>query len=163
MSCRIENTKIMKSPDDARRIGGRTAAIVCLGVLIVFQAIVFFVGPHDDFAMEGRAYMLTQLDPVLVTAAIVLFVTVFFLGRVVGRQIIVDGRGRGRVGMVSGIFTLGIVLLYIVSLSLLLGVKMVNWEQMAIVLILLVGVIWLVTTWRISARRRGSHPSTRAQ
>jgi hypothetical protein len=153
----------MKTPDDAQRIGGRTAAIVCLGVLIVFQAIVFFVGPHDDFAMEGRAYMLTQLDPVPVTAAIVLFVTMFFLGRVAGRRIIIEGRSPVRVGVLLGIFTAGIVLLYIVSFSLLLGVGMVNWEQMAVVLILLVGIIWLVTAWRINARRRGSHPSTQAQ
>lgn len=143
----------MQEQNDARQIGGRTAAIACLGVLIVFEAIVFFVGPHGDFMIEGRAYMLTQLDPVLVTAAIALFVTVFFLGRLAGRKIIVEGKSAVRVGVFSGFFTLGIVLLYIVSFSLLLGVEMVNWEQMVLLLVLLVGTIWLITACRLKIVR----------
>jgi hypothetical protein len=113
---------------------------------------------------------------------------VFFLGRRAGRKIIAEGRGvpgqqglrgeqglRGapgvrsaggpqavrRVLLFSGGVTVGIVFLYYIIFSLLLGMPLDHWAQMIFVLAVLAGCVWSIAGWgirRASARLRGSHP-----
>src|ERR1700753_2802748 len=105
----------MDSLREARRIGGRKAFFACLWMLLLFEAMMFFVGSHGDFMHEARNFMLSQEDPVATSAALVVFVAVYLLGRVAGKQILVDGKNHMIVALIYWAITMGIVVVYVVG------------------------------------------------
>src|ERR1700760_5133355 len=86
---------------DARRVGGRKAAVACLWVFVLFELVMVVQGSHGDFLTEGRSFMFSQLPPVVVSAVVVAFAVVFFLGRRAGVQLLIEGMGWLRVVAVN--------------------------------------------------------------
>jgi hypothetical protein len=141
---------------EAGRIGGREAAVACLWVFVLFEAVVFFPGAHGDFLTEGRSFMLSQVQPVLVSAVVVTFVLVYFLGRAAGRQILAMGRSAVSVGLIQWLITMAAVVGYVWGFSWVLGDEVVDGGVMVLLLGLMMAGIWVVVVWLISRAKKNN-------
>ncbi|HTR31620.1 MAG TPA: hypothetical protein VMH27_20250 [Puia sp.] len=146
---------------DARRIGGGKAFFACLWMLLFFEMLMFFIGSHGDFMHEGRNFMLSQEDPVATSAVVVVFVTVFLLGRVAGRQILINGKNHMIVALIQWAITMGVLIVYVLGFSWIWGIVSDEWGRIFLIQGLIIGCVWLLAVRNIkraSARLRGSCP-----
>jgi hypothetical protein len=129
---------------EARRIGGKKAAVACLLMLVLYEVMVFFVGSHGDFLTEGRSFMLSQTQPVMVSVVVVAFVAINLLGRVAGKQILILGKNHMVVALSQWAITMGILLVYVWCFSRVLGQAVEEGGTMVLLLGLMVGCVWLI-------------------
>jgi hypothetical protein len=151
----------MDTQREATRIGGRKAALACLVMFLFFEVLVFFVGSHGDLIHEGRNFVLSQTDPLSTSAVVVAFVTVFLLGRVAGKQILVAGKSHMLVALINWAITMGILIVYVLGFSWVLRIVSDEWGKLFLMLGLIMGSVWLLAVRAIkrsSARLPGSHP-----
>ena len=139
---------------DARSIGGRKAFFACLWMLLFFEMLRFFVGSHGDFMHEGRNFMLSQEDPVATSAALVAFVVVFLLGRVAGRQILIDGKNHMIVALIQWAITMGVLIVYVLGFSWVCGIASNEWTMMFLLQALIMGCVWLLAVRNIKRAGR---------
>jgi hypothetical protein len=126
------------------RIGGAKAALGCLWMFLLFEGMVFFVGAHGDFLHEGRNFMLSQTDPVSTSLVVVGFVTVFLLGRMAGKRILVMGMNHMMTALLFWAVTLVILIAYVWGFSRILGIVIEDWGQLVLLLALIMGCVWLI-------------------
>jgi hypothetical protein len=144
---------------EARRIGGRKAALACLVMFLFFEVMVFFVGSHGDLIHEGRNFVLSQTDPLSTSVVVVAFVTVFLLGRVAGKQILVAGKNHMLVALINWSITMLVLIVYVLGFSWVLRIVSDDWGRLFLLLGLIVGSVWLLAVRAIkrsSARLPGS-------
>jgi hypothetical protein len=129
---------------EAMRIGGRKAAMGCLWMFLLFEGMVFFIGAHGDFLHEGRNFMLSQTDPLSTSVAVVAFVTVFLLGRMAGKRILVMGMNHMKAAGMSWVLTMVILVAYVWGFSRILGIVIEDWGHLVLLLALIMGCVWLI-------------------
>ena len=139
---------------EARSIGGRKAFFACLWMLLFFEMLMFFIGSHGDFLHEGRSFMLSQEDPVATSAALLAFVIVYLLGRMAGRQILVDGRNHMIVALIEWAITMGVLIVYVLSFSRIIGIANDDWTTMFLLQALIMGCVWLLAVRNIKRAGR---------
>jgi hypothetical protein len=139
---------------EAKRIGGRKAFFACLWMLLFFEMLMFFIGSHGDFMHEGRNFMLSQEDPVATSAAVLVFVVVYLLGRVAGRQILVGGQHHMVVALKQWLVTMGILIVYVLGFSWVCGIASDEWVSMFLLQGLIMGCVWLLAVRNI---KRSAH------
>ena len=142
------------NPRDAKRIGGGKALLACIWMLLFFEAMMFFIGSHGDVMHEGRSFVVSQEDPVATSAVLVVFVTVWLLGRVAGRQILVDGKNHMIVALVMWAITMGVLIVYVLGFSRLWGIVGYDWGSMFLFQALIMGCVWLLAVRNIKRARR---------
>lgn len=143
---------------EARRIGGGKALLACLWMLLFFGLMVFFVGSHGDLMHEGHNFVESQEDPVATSAVIVVFVTVWLLGRVAGKQILVEGRNHMVVALIQWAITMGVLVVYVLGFSWIWGVVGYDWGSMFLFQALIMGCVWLLAVRNI---KRAGHSKPR--
>jgi hypothetical protein len=147
---------------DATRIGGRKAALACLVMFLFFEVLVFFIGSHGDLIHEGRNFVLSQANPLATSVVAVAFVTVFLLGRVAGKQILVAGRNHMLVALINWSITMGVLIVYVLGFLWVLRIDSDDdWVTLFLMLGLIMGSVWLLAVRAIkrsSATPPGSHP-----
>jgi hypothetical protein len=134
----------MDTKHEAMRIGGRKAALACLWIFLLFEAMVFFVGSHGNFIEEGGNFMQSQKDPLATSVVVAAFVTVFLLGRVAGRQILVAGRNHMLVALTQWAITMAVLVVYTLGFSWVLKIVSDDWGNFFLILGLIVGCVWLI-------------------
>ena len=139
---------------EARAIGGRKAFFACLWMLLFFEMLMFFVGSHGDFMHEGRNFMLSQEDPVATSAALVAFVIVYLLGRMAGRQILIDRRNHMIVALIQWAITMGLLIVYVLGFSWVCGIASDEWTTMLLLQALIMGCVWLLAVRNIKRAGR---------
>jgi hypothetical protein len=139
---------------DAKRIGGRKALLACIWMLLFFEVLVFFIGSHGDLMHEGRNFVVSQEDPVATSAVLVVLVTVWLLGRVAGRQILVDHRNHMIVALVQWAITMGILIVYVLGFSWIWGIVGYDWGSMFLLQALIMGCVWLMAVRNIKRAGR---------
>ena len=144
----------MDLPRDAKRIGGRKAFLACLLMLLFFEVLMFFIGSHGDFMHEGRNFMLSQEDPVATSAVVVIFVTVYLLGRVAGQQILVAGKNHMIVALTRWAITMGILIVYVLGFSWIWGIASNEWGTIFVIQGLILGCVWLLAVRSIKRAGR---------
>jgi hypothetical protein len=151
----------MDTKREAMRIGGAKAALACLWMFLLFEAMVFFIGSHGDFLHEGRNFMLSQTDPLATSVVVVAFVVVFLLGRVAGLQIMVAGKNHMLVALTQWAISMAVLVVYTLGFSRVLKIAGDDWGSFFPILGLIVGCVWLIAVRgikRASARPPGSRP-----
>jgi hypothetical protein len=151
----------MDTKREAMGIGGRKAALACLWMFLLFEAMVFFIGSHGDFLHEGRNFMLSQTDPLSTSVVVVAFVVVYLLGRMAGRQILVAGKNHMLVALTQWAITMAVLVVYTLGFSWVLKIVSDDWVNFFLMLGLIVGCVWLIAVRgikRASARLPGSRP-----
>jgi hypothetical protein len=144
---------------EAMRIGGRKAAVACVWMLLLFEAMMFFIGSHGDLLHEGRNFIVSQTDPLATSVVVVAFVVVFLLGRVAGRQIIVAGKNHLLVALTQWAITMAVLVVYTLGFSRVLDIGSGDWGNFFLMLGLITGCVWLIAVRgikRAGATRRGS-------
>lgn len=136
--------RFMDTLNEAKRIGGKKAALGCLWMFLFFEAMVFFIGAHGDFLHEGRSFMLSQEDPLTTSVVVVAFVVVFLAGRRAGRQILVMHKHHMIVALTSWAITMLILVGYIWGFSRVMGIYVEDWGTLLALLALIVGCVWLI-------------------
>jgi hypothetical protein len=134
----------MVTKREAMRTGGRKAALACLWIFLLFEAMVFFIGSHGDFLHEGRNFMLSQTDPLSTSVVVVAFVVVFLLGRVAGPKIMVAGKNHMLVALTQWAITMAVLVVYTLGFSWLLKIVGGDWGNFFLILGLIMGCIWLI-------------------
>jgi hypothetical protein len=140
---------------EAMRIGGRKAALACLWMFLLFEAMVFFIGSHGDFLHEGRNFMLSQTDPLATSVVVVAFVIVYLLGRVAGRQIMVTGKNHMIVALTQWAITMAVLVVYTLGFSWVLKIVSDEWGNFFVILGLIVACVWLIAVRGIKRANAG--------
>jgi biotin transporter BioY len=89
----------------------------------------------------------------------VAFVTIFLLGRVAGKQILVAGKNHLLVALINWSITMGILIVYVLGFSWLMRIVSDDWGRVFLMLALIIGSVWLLAVRAIkrsSARLPGS-------
>jgi hypothetical protein len=135
----------MDTQREARRIGGGKAALGCLWMFLFFEAMVFFIGSHGDFLHEGRNFMLSQEDPLSTSVVVVGLVVVYLLGRMAGKQVLVDHKNHMIVALTSWAITMAVLIAYIWGFARIMKIVIEDWGTLLALLGLIMGCVWLIT------------------
>jgi hypothetical protein len=126
----------------ARKIGGKKAALGFVWMLLLFEGMTFYLGTKVEFGI--RTFVDMNIEPVFDGLVVLLFVTVFITGRMAGKRIIIDGKDHM---MTAGLFwaitaAIGVAYIWVVSMA-----ERFDMEERSKVFIgfaLYVGCIWLI-------------------
>jgi|GEM_PF-4577645 hypothetical protein len=134
----------ISSIEQARRIGGRKAAAGFLWVFLLMEAFAFFVETRGDFANGIMFFLERQRDWVFIGLVVVMLSTVFVLGRVAGKQILVDERNHILVALTNMLYTLLVSTAYIWGVSYFARLYIEAWWPVVVLLSLIAGCIWMI-------------------
>ena len=138
----------------AREIGGKKAARAFLFAFILFEGFALFIETKGDFANGLLDFLRAQMDSFFLSLTAVMFLALFFLGRMAGKQILVDLKNHVYVGLMWAFFTIAIVLAYAVGYVFILGIVMDHWIPFIVFLSLFILAICAWAAWRME--RAGS-------
>jgi hypothetical protein len=138
----------------AQEIGGKKAAAAFLFAFLLFEAFALFIETKGDFGNGLADFLRAQVDSFFLSLTLVMFLALFFLGRLAGKQILYDQKSHVYVGLMYAFFTIAIVLAYAVGFVFILGIVMDYWIPFIIFLSLFILAICAWAAWRME--RAGS-------
>jgi hypothetical protein len=133
----------------AREIGGKKAAGAFLFAFLLFEVLALFIETKGDFANGILDFLRAQVDAFFLSLTLVMFITLFFLGRMAGKQILYDKKNHVYVGLMYAFFAIAIVLAYAVGCVFILGIVMDYWIPFIIFLSLFILAICAWAAWRM--------------
>jgi hypothetical protein len=141
-------------PKRARAIGGKKAAAAFLFAFLLFEAFALFVETKGDFDNGVMNFLRAQVDVFFLSLTGVMFLALFFLGRMAGKQILCDKKSHVYVGLMYACFTIAIVLAYVFGFVLILRIVVDYWIPFIISISLFILAICAWAAWRME--RAGS-------
>jgi hypothetical protein len=128
----------------ARGVGGRKAAAGFLWIFLLMEGFSLFVETRGDFANGIRFFLERQRDWAFIGLLVVMLSTVFVLGRVAGKQILVDERNHILVALTNTLYTLLVSGGYVWGVSYFMRLYIESWWSMVVLLALISGCIWMI-------------------
>ena len=126
----------------ARRIGGKKAALGFLWMLLLFEGMGFFFGMQHELDMED--FVELNKDQLFECLVVLLFLLVFIMGRMAGKRILVDRKNHMLTAMLFWVIT---TLICVICFAVAMRSDMVDIRAFAkpiVGFILFVGCIWLI-------------------
>jgi hypothetical protein len=146
---------MMQSTKEARAIGARKAAMGFLWMFLFLEALAFYVQTRDSFSEGAKEFLLMQSDKLSIGVVMVSLVTVILLGRVAGRQILVDERNHLVVALTNTLYTLLVSLAFVWVVTYFSHVYIQSWGSFVALLALVTGCVWMIAVRGIK-RAEGS-------
>lgn len=128
----------------ARAIGARKAAAGFLWMFILTEGLSLFVNTRDDFSRGIRVFLQGQADRLFVGTVVVVLCAVILLGRLAGKQILVDRRNHMVVAMMYAGITLLASMVYIWLCAHFSRIYIEDWSSFTTIIALICGCIWLI-------------------
>src|ERR1700678_2480862 len=92
----------------ARHIGGGIAIQTHLLVFATLELFELIKETRGDFANGILFFIFGQLNPFEIGGLAILFTSTYFLGRIAGKEILVDGRNSKWVGVKYALFAIAV-------------------------------------------------------
>jgi len=142
------------TPSQARKIGAGKAFKYTLFAYLVLETWMFYAETGGDFANGILFFLDEQMNSLVLSVTLLLFICTFIFGRWAGRRILVDGKNHILIAILLTILTWGLLMGYLFLLSRVTGRAPAAWSAQALSTSLISLVIWLATTWSI--KRKGT-------
>ena len=136
----------------ARRTGGGISVQTLLFVVALLELFWLVEETRGDFANGILFFLQEQLNPFCIGGFTILFTATYFLGRNVGKEILISGKSFVWVELKYSFLTLGILSAYLVGIYSAINAPQSAWKSLPTVLIRLIVLlvasgIW--SGWRI--------------
>lgn len=134
----------MHSIKQARAIGARKAAGGFLWMFLLLEGLALFVQTREGFSDGVKEFLRMQSDKLSIGAVMVSLVTVILLGRLAGRQILVDERNHLVVGLTNTLYTLLVSLGFVWVVTYFSHIYIQSWGSFVALLALVTACIWMI-------------------
>jgi len=139
----------------ARSIGGRKAVAGFLWIFLLMEGLLLYVQTREGFAYGVRMFLALQSDRLSIGVVVVMFFTVFLLGRVAGKEILVDESNHIVVALTHTLFTLLVCLAFIWVVTYVSHIYIHEWWTGVALLALISGCIWMIAVRGIKRAGKG--------
>jgi hypothetical protein len=138
----------------AQETGGKKAAAAFLFAFLLFELFALFVETRGDVSNGILSFLRAQVDGFFLSLMLIMFLALFFLGRMAGKQIMCDKKNHVYIGLMYAFLTIAVVLAYAIGFALVARIVMDNWLLFIIFLTVFILPVCAWAAWRM--KRAGS-------
>jgi hypothetical protein len=135
---------MIHSTKQARAIGARKAAGGFLWMFLLLEGLALYVQTRGGFSAGVREFLRMQSDKLSIGVTVLALFTVILLGRLAGRQILVDERNHMVVALTNTLYTLLVLLGFVWVVTYFSHIFIQSWGSFVALLALVTACVWMI-------------------